>query len=57
MNELIIDRLFDTRQELEEYEERLAEKYIVFMIIRKDQTIGNPEIYGIEKVIHFGERK
>ena len=57
MNELIIDRVFDTRQELEAYEKQLTEKYIVFMIMRKDQTIGEPEVYGIDKVIHFGERK
>lgn len=57
MNELIIDRVFDTRQELEAYEKQLSEKYVVFMIMRKDQTIGEPEVYGIDKVIHFGERK
>lgn len=57
MNELIIDRVFDTRQELEAYEKQLTEKYVVFMIMRKDQTIGEPEVYGIDKVIHFGERK
>lgn len=57
MNELIIDRVFDTRQELEAYEKQLTEKYIVFMIMRKEQTIGEPEVYGIDKVIHFGERK
>lgn len=57
MNELIIDRVFDTPQELEAYEEQLTEKYIVFMIMRKEQTIGEPEVYGIDKVIHFGERK
>ena len=57
MNELIIDRVLDTRQELEAYEKQLTEKYIVFMIMRKEQTIGEPEVYGIDKVIHFGERK
>lgn len=57
MNELIVDRVFDTRQELEAYEKQLTEKYIIFMIMRKDQTIGEPEVYGIDKVIHFGERK
>lgn len=57
MNELIIDRVFDTPQELEAYEKQLTEKYIVFMIMRKEQTIGEPEVYGIDKVIHFGERK
>lgn len=57
MNELIINKVFNTYQELEAYEQELTEKYVVFLIIRKEQTIGKPDIYGIDKVIHFGERK
>ena len=56
MEELIIDRVFDTREEMEAYEQQLSEQYIVFMIMRKDQVIGEPDIYGIDKVIHFGKR-
>lgn len=57
MNELVINKVFNTYQELEAYEKQLSEKYVVFLIIRKDQTIGQPDIYGIDKIIHFGERK
>lgn len=57
MNELVINKVFNTYQELEAYEKQLSEKYVVFLIMRKDQTIGQPDIYGIDKIIHFGERK
>ena len=57
MEELIINKTFNTRKELEEYEKMLTEQYIVFMIMHKDQVIGEPEVYGIDKVIHFGKRK
>ena len=56
MEELIVNKVFKTRAELEAYEEKLAKEYIVFMIMRKDQVIGEPEVYGIDKVIHFGKR-
>lgn len=56
MQELVIDKVFKTRQEMEAYEEELNKKYIIFMIMRKDQVIGEPEIYGIDKIIHFGLR-
>ena len=57
MQELVIDKIFNTKEELEEYEKKLIEDYIVFMIFHKDQVIGNPEIYGIDKILHFGKRK
>lgn len=57
MNELVINKIFNTYQELEAYEKQLSEKYVVFLIIRKDQDINKPDIYGIDKIIHFGERK
>ena len=57
MNELVINKVFNTYQELEAYEKQLSEKYVVFLIIRKDQDINKPDIYGIDKIIHFGERK
>lgn len=56
MQELVIDKVFKTRQEMEAYEEELNKKYIIFMIMRKDQTLGEPEIYGIDKIIYFGLR-
>lgn len=56
MEELIIDKVFSTRAELEEYEQKLADEYIVCMIMHKDQVIGEPDIYGIDKVLHFGKR-
>lgn len=57
MQELIINKIFKTREELDAYEKALTEQYIVFMIMHKDQIIGEPEIYGIDKVLHFGKRK
>ena len=57
MQELIVDKIFKTREELEAYEKALTEQYIVCMIMHKDQVIGEPEIYGIDKVLHFGKRK
>lgn len=56
MEELVIDKVFKTRQEMEAFEEELSKKYIIFMIMRKDQVIGEPEVYGIDKIIHFGLR-
>lgn len=56
MQELVIDKVFKTRQEMEAYEEELNKKYVIFMIMRKDQVIGEPEIYGIDKIIYFGSR-
>lgn len=57
MEELIINKVFKTKAELEKYEEKLAEEYIIFMTMRKDQVIGEPEVYGIDKILHFGKRK
>lgn len=56
MEELVIDKVFKTRAEMEAFEEELNKKYIIFMIMRKDQVIGEPEVYGIDKIIHFGLR-
>ena len=56
MEELVINKIFKTRAEMEAYEKELCEKYIVFMIMHVDQVIGEPETYGIDKVIHFGLR-
>lgn len=56
MEELVINKTFETRQEMEAFEEGLSKKYIVFMIMQKDQVIGEPEVYGIDKIIHFGLR-
>jgi len=57
MTEAIIDKTFKTRKELEEYEKYLSEKYILVMIIHKENIIGEPEVYGIDKILHFGERR
>lgn len=56
MQELVINKIFKTRAEMEAYEKELAEKYVIFMIMHVDQVIGEPEIYGIDKIIHFGLR-
>lgn len=56
MQELIINKVFDTREEMEAFEKELDQKYIIFMIMRKEQTLGEPEIYGIDKILHFGLR-
>lgn len=56
MQELVLNKDFETREEMENFEKELNEKYIVFMIMRKDQTIGEPEKFGIDKVVHFGKR-
>ena len=57
MEELIINKTFKTRQELEAYEEQLSKDYIVCIIFHMDQVINEPDVYGIEKVLHFGKRK
>lgn len=56
MQELVINKTFKTRAEMEAYEKELTEKYVIFMIMHVDQVIGEPEIYGIDKIIHFGLR-
>ena len=56
VQELIINKVFDTREEMEAFEKELDQKYIIFMIMRKEQTLGEPEIYGIDKILHFGLR-
>lgn len=57
MQELEVNKVFNTRQEMEEYERQLTEKYVVICIFHKDQEIGQPEIYGIDTVMHCGERR
>lgn len=57
MEELIIDKTFDTKEELEKFEKELCDEYIACMVFYKDQVIGEPEIYGISSILHFGKRK
>ena len=56
MNELIIDKTFETREELEAYEDALNDTYVIFMIMRKEQVLGEQEVYGIDKIIYVRER-
>lgn len=56
MQELIIDKTFNTKEELEAYENLLANEYHIFMIMHKDQVLGEPEVYGIDRIIHCGKK-
>ena len=55
MQELQINKIFNTYEELEEAQKKLNEKYKVFMFVNYPCELGQ-EIYGIQTIIHFGER-
>ena len=57
METLKVDKIFDTYEEKERYAKEMSEKYIVMAIIEKPQNASGKEIYGIEEIWHFGERK
>lgn len=51
-----VNKRFNTREELEEYEKKVAEEFIVMMIVRAPQEVGKDEIYGVDEIWHFGKR-
>ena len=57
MEVLKVNIRFNTLEELEEYEKKISEEYIVMVLVRTPQQVGEPEIYGIDEVWHFGKRK
>ena len=57
MEVLKVDKIFDTYEEKEKYAEEMSKKYIVAMVIEKPQQVNEKEIYGIDEIWHFGERK
>ena len=56
MEELKINKTFETREEMEEYVKQLNEEYCIVIVNHIPQVIGKPDIYGIESVLHFGKR-
>lgn len=56
MQELIINKRCNTKEEEDALVKELGEKYIVFMYNHFSQVLGEPEIYGIESIFHCGER-
>lgn len=56
MEELEINKVFNSAKEMEEYAQKLSEEYIVFMVENYPQVIGEQEIYGIKSILHFGKR-
>ncbi len=56
MQELIINKRCNTKEEEDALVKELGEKYIVFMYNHFTQVLGEPEIYGIESIFHCGER-
>lgn len=50
-----VNKRFNTREELEEYEKKIAEEFIVMMVVRTPQNVGE-EIYGVDEIWHFGKR-
>ena len=56
MEELEINKTFETREEMEEYMKELNEEYLIVIIKQMPQVKGKPDIYGIESILHFGKR-
>lgn len=56
MEELKINKIFETREEMEKYIKQLNEEYSIMLINQMPQVIGEPDIYGIESILHFGKR-
>ena len=56
MEELEINKTFETREEMEEYIEELNEEYCIVIVKQMPQSINEPDIYGIESILHFGKR-
>ena len=57
METLKVNKVFDTYEEKEKYAKEISEKYIIMAIIEKPQNASGQEIYGIDEIWHFGERK
>lgn len=56
MQELIINKRCNTKEEENELVKELNEKYIVVMFEGFEQEFNSPEIYGIKSILHCGER-
>lgn len=56
MEELKINKTFETREEMEEYAKKLNEEYCIVIVNHIPQVIGEPDVYGIESILHFGKR-
>ena len=56
MEELKLNKKFNTEKEMDEYIKKISEEYIVFMINLAPATIEGPENYEIESIYHFGKR-
>lgn len=55
MEELKLNKRFETREECDKYVEELCEKYIVLMINMLPSEIDK-EVYGVESILHYGVR-
>ena len=56
MEELVLNKKFDTKEELEKFTEEICNEYIVVLVNYMPVEIDK-EIYGIESIFHFGKRK
>lgn len=56
METLEINKICNSREEEEELANKLLEEYIVMLFEKYPQVIGEPEIYGIKSITHFGRR-
>lgn len=56
METLKINKIFETREEMERAEEELRKEYMVLMVEHPMQQAGEKAIYGIESITHFGKR-
>lgn len=57
METLEINKRFNTHEDMEEYERKLREEYMVILVNRTAQNAGEKAIYGIDSIMHFGKRK
>lgn len=56
METLKINKIFETREEMEKAEKELCDKYVVLLVEHTPQQLGEKEIYGIQSITHFGKR-
>ena len=56
MEELEINKVCNSYEEQEELMKKIGEEYNVMCFNGFTQEIGEPEIYGIKSIIHFGKR-
>ena len=55
MQELKVNKRFETREEMDKYVKEICEEYVVMLVNHIPQEIGQ-EIYGVESILHFGKR-